>query len=202
MRPAFVIVAAAGLSLIASQIPVRSEAGGDADLLVRPSLSVMASATVTPRRIPTSRQHVAVLVDKHAVIAGVPREAFHRLVKRESGYNPRAVGPVTPYGRAYGPTQILCSTARGLGEPDCGRLIRDPDRAIQLGAAYFRQGFDATGSWHGAAAYYHGGPNRAIHGRKTAAYAAAVSGSYATTRIAYNVAPMAAAFDRSTGGGS
>ena len=138
-----------------------------------------APATLSESRrppLPAGRLVVAAAVDRHAARAGIPAAVLHRLVKRESGYNPRAVGPRTRYGRAYGPTQILCSTARSLGERDCGRLLRDPDRAVELAAVYLRQGYDATGSWRGAAAWYHGGPRVVLHGRKTRAYALAVAG--------------------------
>jgi hypothetical protein len=118
------------------------------------------------------RQATIRAADRH----GIPREFHLALTKRESGF--RFVrGPATRYGQAYGPHQILCSTARELGENDCSRLMRDADRSADLSAKYIRMGYDATGSWHGAAAFYHGGPDRRIHGPKTAAYARAVGGS-------------------------
>ena len=106
---------------------------------------------------------------------GVPVEFMHRLVMRESGYR-FVQGPPTKWGRAQGPFQILCSTAASLGEPDCNRLMHDAERSADLSARYVRMGYDATGSWHGAAAHYHGGSNRRLWGRKTAAYASAVGG--------------------------
>jgi soluble lytic murein transglycosylase-like protein len=54
--------------------------------------------------------------------------------------------------------------------------MRDAERSADLAARYARMGFEATGSWSGAAAHYHGGPNRRLWGPKTRAYAAAVGG--------------------------
>ena len=105
---------------------------------------------------------------------GVPVAFMDRLTMRESGYR-FVQGPPTKWGRAQGPHQILCGTARELGERDCSRLMRDAERSADLAARYVRQGYDATGSWHGAAAYYHGGPDKRIWGKKTRAYAAAVA---------------------------
>lgn len=118
------------------------------------------------------RQATIRAADRH----GIPREFHLALTRRESGF--RFVrGPATRYGHAYGPHQILCATARELGENDCSRLMRDADRSADLSARYIRMGYEATGSWHGAAAYYHGGPDKRIHGPKTAAYARAVGGT-------------------------
>lgn len=107
---------------------------------------------------------------------GVPLAFMDRLTMRESGF--RFVrGPQTAWGHAHGPHQILCSTAASLGEADCNRLMYDAERSADLSARYIRMGYDATGSWHGAAAHYHGGPNTRMWGHKTRAYAAAVGGS-------------------------
>jgi soluble lytic murein transglycosylase-like protein len=115
---------------------------------------------------------------------GVPVEFMDRLTQQESGFR-FVKGPVTPWGRAHGPHQILCSTAASLGERDCNRLMHDAERSADLSARYVRMGYDATGSWHGAAAHYHGGSNRRMWGRKTAAYARVVGGQpvrYAVNR--------------------
>lgn len=180
------VLIAGAVALGCSALPAPAEWG----LIVYPSSPDGATPNRVAHTATPSRAAVAAAVDRYAARYGIPVALFHRLVKRESGYNPRAVGPVTPYGRAYGPTQILCSTASGLGEPDCGRLTRDPDRAVELAALYLKEGYAATGSWLGAATYYHGGPDRRLHGRKTRAYAAAVAGSFASARVAWNVAPL------------
>lgn len=169
------VIAGSWLALLSQCAPPAKAENGDGGGVIYPSSNSQGwFAPASPVR--SHRGDMAKLVDKHADAHGIPRDFMHRLIRRESGYNPRAVGPRTPWGRAYGIGQMLCSTAAGLGEPDCSRLTRDPDRALSLSARYVRQGYDATGSWRGAAAFYHGGPNKALHGRKTAAYAQAVAG--------------------------
>jgi soluble lytic murein transglycosylase-like protein len=44
----------------------------------------------------------------------------------------------------------------------------------QLGNAYLREGLQKTGNIRDALRYYHGGPNRALWGPKTNAYAASI----------------------------
>lgn len=111
-----------------------------------------------------------------------------RLIKQESGGRAGIVGPETPYGRAIGRTQMLPDTAKGaaqsLGIPYREDLLRGttPEAAQyqdMLGRAYLEEGFTKTGSVDGALKYYHGGPNEALWGPKTQAYAQAVGGGQA-----------------------
>lgn len=110
-----------------------------------------------------------------AVKNGIPPEIFVKLVNRESGFNAKAVGPKTRYGRAYGPTQILASTAATMGATP-RQLMSDYQLALDLGARYLLLGYRRYGNWRQAVAFYHGGPNERIHGTKTAAYARAIVG--------------------------
>jgi hypothetical protein len=131
--------------------------------------------TDTAKRFGKDRSRIHQAATKAAQDHRIPVEFMHRLVMRESGYR-FVQGPPTKWGRAQGPFQMLCSTARELGENDCSRLMRDAQRSADLSARYIRQGYEATGSWAGAAAYYHGGSNTRIWGPKTMAYAKAVGG--------------------------
>lgn len=106
------------------------------------------------------------------------------LIAQESGGNGNAVGPQTPYGQAQGSTQMLMETAEGvarkLGIPWNPSLMRgDTPNALayqrQLGQAYLQEGLDKYGGdIRQALRYYHGGPNEALWGPKTNAYADAV----------------------------
>lgn len=105
---------------------------------------------------------------------------FDALIQQESNGDPGAVGPQTPYGRALGSTQMLPSTAKAmadkLGLPWRPDLLTDRSDIGQryqqaLGRAYFDEGLSKTGNVHDALEYYHGGPNRALWGPKTRAYA-------------------------------
>jgi soluble lytic murein transglycosylase len=75
---------------------------------------------------------------------------------------------------------MLPDTAREmaakLGLPFRPDLLRSNDPAAldyqrRLGAAYLQEGMARTGNIRDALRYYHGGPNRAIWGPKTNAYA-------------------------------
>jgi hypothetical protein len=77
----------------------------------------------------------------------------------------------SPQG-ALGIMQMLPATAAEMGASDPW----DPVQAIPAAARYLRQGFDATGSLPGAAAYYHGGPDKKQWGPKTKAYVDSVGG--------------------------
>jgi hypothetical protein len=107
------------------------------------------------------------------------------LTNQESHGNGKAVGPQTKYGRALGSTQMLPATAKGVAaklgvawRPD---LLQSNDRnalAYQrsLASAYLQEGLEKTGNLTDALHYYHGGPDRALWGPKTQAYAKAVLG--------------------------
>lgn len=101
----------------------------------------------------------------------------------ESNNRPGVTGPMTPYGQAIGSMQMLPQTARGMASklgvdyrPDL--LSGTSPQAAQyqraLGDAYYQEGLDKFGNHYDAARYYHGGPNRALWGPKTNAYADAV----------------------------
>jgi soluble lytic murein transglycosylase len=101
------------------------------------------------------------------------------LIRQESGGNGSAVSPMG----ALGSTQMLPGTAQEmaakLGLPFQPALLRsnDPDALDyqrRLGMAYLQEGYQRTGNLRDALRYYHGGPNRAMWGPKTNAYADAV----------------------------
>ncbi|WP_267386162.1 hypothetical protein [Sphingomonas sp. GC_Shp_3] len=76
--------------------------------------------------------------------------------------------------------QLLDGTAKGMADklglpwrPELmtGRTSEAAAYQKTLGAAYFHEGLEKTGNYYDAARYYHGGPNRALWGPKTEAYA-------------------------------
>ena len=105
--------------------------------------------------------------------------------EQESGGRPRP-GVPTRYGTAQGVAQMLPDTARGvardLGIPYNEALLMGTDEASiayqrTLGREYTRQGLEwGGGDPSQAAMFYHGGPNRRIHGDRTRAYADQVLG--------------------------
>ncbi len=99
---------------------------------------------------------------------------------QESGGRAGVVGPQTPYGRAQGSSQMLPATAQGMAKklgvewrPDLMTAKTPEGLAYQdkLGIAYTQEALNASGGdIRGAAMYYHGGPDKSIHGRRTAFY--------------------------------
>lgn len=103
----------------------------------------------------------------------VPVELFLRLVRQESGWNPRAVSSKGAIGLA----QLMPQTARLLRVDP-----RDPVQNLQGGARYLRMMYDEFGSWRLALAAYNAGPEavRAWRGvppfSETRAYVVAILG--------------------------
>lgn len=58
----------------------------------------------------SERTAIDALVEQHAKAHGVPGELVHRIIKRESGYNPRAANQGN-----FGLMQIRYETARSMG---------------------------------------------------------------------------------------
>jgi hypothetical protein len=174
------LAACAATAVIASSLTAAASIDGNALGFIALQRAQPAGAPQDIRtdrgRRNADREAIKAANARAAARHGVPVEFMDRLTMRESGFR-FVVGPQTPWGRAHGPHQILCSTAAGLGERDCSRLMWDAERSADLSARYVRQGYDETGSWAGAAARYHGGPNRRLWGPKTQAYARAVGGS-------------------------
>lgn len=115
--------------------------------------------------------------------AAFPTDVFDALIQQESGGRPGVRGPQTKYGQPLGMTQLLPDTAREmagkLGLPFRPDLLEGstPEAAQYqqaLGRAYYQEGLAKTGNVRDALRYYHGGPNRAMWGPKTNAYADAV----------------------------
>jgi hypothetical protein len=111
---------------------------------------------------------------------------FQSLIKVESGGRAGILGPQTPYGQAQGMTQMLPGTAQEmaakLGVPWQPELMtgNTPEAAQYqqtLGRAYLEEGLQKYGGDpRRALMYYHGGPNEALWGPKTRAYADKVLG--------------------------
>ncbi|MCF3639364.1 lytic transglycosylase domain-containing protein [Rhizobium sp. TRM95111] len=73
------------------------------------------------------------LITKYADIYGIPETLLHRVVKRESRYNPRA------YNRGhYGLMQIKYATARSMGYDGPADGLFDAETNIKYAAKYLR----------------------------------------------------------------
>ncbi|WP_053078412.1 lytic transglycosylase domain-containing protein [Methylobacterium tarhaniae] len=105
-----------------------------------------ATAQVSP-----VRDNIDALIEAHARANGVPASFIHRVVKRESGYNPRAVGR----GGAMGLMQIKHGTARALGYNGPASGLLDAKVNLTYGVAYLAGAYKtAHGNEAQAYSYY------------------------------------------------
>ncbi|GJD48786.1 Endo-type membrane-bound lytic murein transglycosylase A [Methylobacterium crusticola] len=98
-----------------------------------------------------ARDNIDALIEAHAKANGVPASFIHRVVKRESGYNPRAVGR----GGALGLMQIKHGTARALGYGGPASGLLDAKVNLTYGVAYLAGAYKtARGNETQAYSYY------------------------------------------------
>ena len=97
------------------------------------------------------------LITKYAALYGIPESLLHRVVKRESTYNPRA------YNRGhYGLMQIKYATARGMGYEGPAEGLFDAETNIKYAGKYLRGAWmvaddknDGAVRLYAAGYYYH-----------------------------------------------
>lgn len=97
--------------------------------------------------------HLEPLVVKHASRHGVPLDLAHRVIMRESRYNPAARNR-----SYYGLMQIAPATARGLGYRGSPQGLLDADTNLNYGMTYLGNAYRiAGGDQKRAVALYSGG---------------------------------------------
>jgi soluble lytic murein transglycosylase-like protein len=125
--------------------------------------AVGAVASVIPdslklTKAPTSsRPELDRLIKHYADLNGLPLELVHRVVKRESNYNPRA------YSKGnYGLMQIRYNTARGLGYDGPPEGLFDAETNLKYATRYLRGAWMVADNQHDGAVrlyasgyYYH-----------------------------------------------
>lgn len=99
------------------------------------------------------------LVATHAKANGVPEALVHRVIVRESRYQPQLVGR----GGTIGLMQIKLATARGLGYTGDAAGLSDPDTNLTYAVKYL------AGAWRAA----NGDASRAMSYYASGYYAAA-----------------------------
>ncbi len=80
------------------------------------------------------------LVAKHAAAHGLPAALVHRVIMRESRYNPRAVSKGN-----YGMMQIRLGTARAMGYGGSAAGLLDPDTNMTYAVKYLAGAWRAAG---------------------------------------------------------
>ena len=91
------------------------------------------------------------LVSRHAKANAVPEALVHRVIVRESRYQPDLVGR----GGTIGLMQIKLSTARGLGYTGTAEGLRDPETNLTYAVKYLAGAFHAANGDHNRAVSYY-----------------------------------------------
>jgi hypothetical protein len=87
---------------------------------------------------------LAGMISRHAQMNGVPEPLVRRVVMRESGGNPRAVGR----GGAMGLMQIKTATARAMGYGGSAAGLLDPETNLTYAVRYLAGAYRVAGGNH------------------------------------------------------
>jgi soluble lytic murein transglycosylase-like protein len=86
------------------------------------------------------------MVARHAAANGIPASLVHRVIMRESRYNPRAVSKGN-----YGMMQIKLGTARAMGYTGSASGLLDPETNMTYAVKYLAGAYKAAGGSEGGA---------------------------------------------------
>jgi soluble lytic murein transglycosylase-like protein len=139
-----------------------------------------------------SRTALDALIAKHAQANGIPEALVHRVIVRESRYNPRAIGK----GGAMGLMQIKHATARGLGYGGAPSGLLDAETNLTYAVRYLAGAYRAAeGNADRAVSYFAKGYYFATRHKALKAYAAALPAVAAPAAAAVKEAEPAAVED-------
>ena len=100
------------------------------------------------------RANYEAMVAEHARANGIPEALVHRVIVRESRYQPHLVGR----GGTIGLMQIKLATARGLGYTGTAAGLHDPETNLTYAVRYLAGAYRAAnGDPDRAVRYYAGG---------------------------------------------
>ena len=111
----------------------------------------VAALLVSPDAKAQSRAQYESMIAVHAAANNVPEALVHRVIVRESKYQPHLVGR----GGTIGLMQIKLATARGLGYTGTAAGLRDPDTNLAYGIKYLAGAYRAANGDHGRAVRYY-----------------------------------------------
>jgi soluble lytic murein transglycosylase-like protein len=119
-------------------------------LLTLASLAAIAALSL-PDTAHAQRAQYNEMVARHAQANGVPEALVHRVIVRESRYQPGLVGR----GGTIGLMQIKLATARGLGYTGSAEGLRDPDTNLTYAVKYLAGAYRAANGDHQRAVHYY-----------------------------------------------
>jgi soluble lytic murein transglycosylase-like protein len=134
----------------------------------------------------SGREAFDALVTQHAAANSIPAALVHRVIVRESRYNPRAIGA----GGAMGLMQIKHATARGVGYSGPAAGLLDPDTNLTYAVRYLAGAYRAAnGNADRAVAYYASGYYYAAKRRRLAGTTGQAASELATVKGSGGTAP-------------
>jgi hypothetical protein len=95
---------------------------------------------------PSGPSDINGLISKYAAVYDIPESLIHRVVKRESSYNPRARN-----GPYWGLMQIRHDTARSMGYKGDAAGLLDADTNLRYAVKYLRGAYIVAGYSEGGA---------------------------------------------------
>jgi soluble lytic murein transglycosylase-like protein len=136
---------------------------GTETLAMAPTWDAQARTTRSARETAPGNGEYAEMVTRHAAANGVPVSLVHRVIMRESRYNPRAVSKGN-----YGMMQIRLGTARAMGYAGTAAGLLDPEVNMTYAVKYLAGAYKAAGGSEGGAVanyargYYHQAKERGL----------------------------------------
>ena len=109
------------------------------------------AALMLPQAALAQRADYEEMVARHARANAVPELLVHRVIVRESRYQPKLLGRCGTIGLM----QIKLATARGLGYGGDAEGLRDPDTNLAYGVKYLAGAYHAAGGDHARAIHYY-----------------------------------------------
>ncbi len=116
-------------------------------------IAALAAALALPQAALAGEADYAEMVAAHARANGVPEALVHRVILRESRYQPTLIG----HGGTIGLMQIKLATARGLGYTGDAAGLRDPETNLTYGVKYLAGAYHAANGDHARAIRYFAG---------------------------------------------
>jgi soluble lytic murein transglycosylase-like protein len=114
------------------------------------ALAALALAREAQAGKGAGRSDYDAMVAAHAKANRVPEALVHRVILRESKYQPQLVG----HGGTIGLMQIKLATAKGLGYGGDAAGLRDPNTNLTYGVKYLAGAYRAADGNHELAVHY------------------------------------------------
>ncbi|MDE5445842.1 transglycosylase SLT domain-containing protein [Bradyrhizobium sp. CSA207] len=115
--------------------------------------ALVAAGLMLPQAVLAGEADYAEMAAAHARANGVPEALVHRVIMRESRYQPHLIG----HGGTIGLMQIKLATARGLGYTGDAAGLRDPNTNLTYAVKYLAGAYHAANGDHARAIRYYAG---------------------------------------------